>query len=72
MHSAIAHHTLTHAQAVPEQWPLASSPPVYILGTTSYGMEYQLGSAVLAVAPPSSWCPAASLLAGWGEKLKSP
>ena len=27
MHNAIAHHLLTDAQSVPEQWPLASFPP---------------------------------------------
>lgn len=39
MHSATAHHPLTHAETA----PLANFPPVYILGTTSNGMEYQLG-----------------------------
>ena len=77
MHNAIAHHSPTDAQLVPEQRsaPPGQLPPVYILGMMSYGMEYsfgQFGSAVLAVSPPSFLCPPAYLLAGQYEKLKSP
>ena len=70
MHNAIAHHSPTDAQLVPEQRfhpPPGQLPPVYILGMTSHGMEYpfgQFGSAVLAVSPPNFLCPS-SLLAGW-------
>ena len=69
MHNAIAHHSPTDAQLVPEQQsaPLSQLHPVYILGMTSCGMEYpfgQFGSAVLAVSPPSFLC-SSSLLAGW-------
>ena len=69
MHNAIAHHSPTDAQLVPEQQftPPSQFLPVYRLGMTSYGMEYsfgQFGSAVLAVSPPSFLCPS-SLLAGW-------
>ena len=69
MYNAIAHHSLTDAQLVPEQRSASPSqlPSVYTLGMTSYGMEYsfgQFGSAVLAVSPPSFLCPS-SLLAGW-------
>ena len=68
MHNAIAHRSLTDAQSVPEQWstPPGQLPPVYILGMTSYGLEYpfgQLGSAVPAVSPPSFLC-TPSLLTG--------
>ena len=69
VHNAIAHHSPTDAQLVPEQRSTAPSQlyPVYILGMMSYGMEYsfgRFGSAVLAVSPPSFLCPS-SLLAGW-------
>ena len=69
MHNAIAHHSLTNAQLVPEQQsaPPGQLPPVYILAMTSHGMEYafgQFGSAVLAVSSPNFLCPP-SLLAGW-------
>ena len=69
MHNAIAHHSPTDAPLVPDQQsaPPSQLPSVYILGMTSYGMEYpfgQLGSAVLAVSPPNFSCPS-SLLAGW-------
>ena len=69
MHNAVAHHSPTDAQLVPEQRsaPPSQLPPVYILGMMSYGMECpfgQFGSAVLAVSPPSFLCPS-SLLAGW-------
>ena len=69
MHNAIAHHSLTDAQLVSKRQsaPRGRLPLVYILGMTSYGMEYsfgQLGSAVLAVSPPNFLCPS-SLLAGW-------
>ena len=69
VHNAIAHHSLTDAQLVPEQRsaPPSQLPPVYILGMSSYGMEYpsgQFGSALLAVSPPNLLCPS-SLLAGW-------
>ena len=61
MHNAIAHHSLTDAQLVPEQRsaPPSQLPPVYILGMTSYSMEHpfgQFGSAVLAASPPSFLC----------------
>ena len=74
MHNAIAHHLLTDAQSVPEQrsTPPSQLPPVYILGMTSYGMEYsfgQFGSAVLAVSPPNFLCPS-SLLAGWAREAE--
>ena len=67
MHNAIAHHSLTDAQLVPEQRSLhpGQLPPVYILGMTPYGLEYpfgQFGSAALAVSPPNFLCP--SSLAG--------
>ena len=69
MHNAIAHHSPTDAQLVPEQRSasLGQFAPVYVLGLTSYGMEYsfgQFGSAVLAVSPPS-FLGLSSLLAGW-------
>ena len=69
IHNAIAHHSPSNAQLVPKQRsaPPGQLSPVYILGMTSYGMEYsfgQLGPAVLAVSPPSFLCPS-SLLAGW-------
>ena len=76
MHNAIAHHSLSNAQLVPKQRsaPPSQLLPVYILGMTSYGMEYpfgQFGSAVLAVSPPNFLCPS-SLLTGWaGEAEKS-
>ena len=74
MHSAIAHHLLTDAHPIPEQrsHPPDQLTPVDILSMTSYGMEYpfgQLGSAVLAVLPPSFLC--TSSLAERG-RLKSP
>ena len=74
MHNAIAHHSPTDAQLVPEQRsaPPGQLPPVYILGMMSYGMEYsfgQFGSAVLAVSPPSFLCPS-SLLAGWAREAE--
>ena len=68
MHNAIAHHSPTDAQSVPEQRSHQGQlPPVYILGMTSHGMEYpvgQFGSGLLAVHPPNFFCPS-SLLAGW-------
>ena len=69
MHSSIAHHLPTDAQLVPKQrsTPPSQLPPVYILGMTSYGMEYpfgQFGSAVLAVSPPRFLCPPAYPLVG--------
>ena len=74
MHNAIAHHLLTNAQSVPKQQsaPPGQLPPVYILDTTSRGMEYpfgQFGSAVLAVSPPNFLCPS-SLLAGWASEVE--
>ena len=41
MHNAIAHHSPTDVQLVPEQRsaPPSQLPPVYILGMMSYGME---------------------------------
>ena len=74
VHNAIAHHSPTDAQLVPKQRSAPSDqlPPVYILGVTSYGMDYafgQLGSAVLAVSPPSFLCPS-SLLAGWAREAE--
>ena len=41
-HNRIAHHLLTNAQPVPEQWSAAPGqpPPVYILSMTFSGMEY--------------------------------
>ena len=41
MHNAIAHHPLTNARAAIA--PPGQLPPVYILGMTSYGMEYPFG-----------------------------
>ena len=74
MHNAIAHHSLTHAQLVPEQRSARPGqlPPVYILGMMIHGMGYpfgQFGSAVLAVSPPNFLCPS-SLLAGWARKAE--
>ena len=45
MHNAIAHHSPTDAQLVPEQRsaPPNQLPPIYILGIMSYGMEYPFG-----------------------------
>ena len=45
MHNAIAHHSPTDAQLVPEQRsaPPSQLPPVYILGMTFHGMEYPFG-----------------------------
>ena len=75
MHNALAHRLLSDAQPAPEQRPLASFPPVSILGMTPCGMEYafgQLGSAVPAVSPLlSCLCPRQPPLAGH-EKLQSP
>ena len=58
MHNAIAHHSPNDAQLVPKQrsTPPGQLSPVYILGMTSYSMEYsfgQFGSAVLAMLPCS-------------------
>ena len=73
MHNAIAHDLPTDAQLVPEQRsPPGQLPPVYILVMTSHGMQYpfgQLGSAALAVSPPSFLCPS-SLLAGWAREAE--
>ena len=58
----VAHHQLTDAQPVPEQWqpqPACLLPAFLLLSVTSYDMEYpfgQLGSAVPAVPPPSFLC----------------
>ena len=55
MQNAIAHHSPTNSQVVPEhQLPPAPFPPVYILDITLHCMEYpfgQFGSAALAVFP---------------------
>lgn len=62
MYTAAAHHHLTDAQPVPEQWQcpaLRLLPPVLLLITMSYGIEYSLGwfgSPVLAASLPSSLC----------------
>lgn len=48
--------------AVPEQWPLSSFPPGYMLSMMPKGLEYLeypfglLGSAVLALSPPNLLC----------------
>ena len=67
MYNAIAHHSPTDAQLVPEQRsPPGQLPPVYILDMMSHGMEYpfgHFGSAALAVYPPNFLCPS-SLLVG--------
>ena len=64
MRRAIAHHLPTDAQLVPKRRsPPGQLPPAYILGMMSHGIG-QLGSAVLAVSPPSFLSPS-SLLAGW-------
>ena len=73
MHNAIAHHSPTDAQLVPEQQsaPLSQLPPVYILAMMSHGVEYpfvQFGSAVLAVSP-SSFLSTPSLC--WQGSMKS-
>lgn len=39
MLKTFVHHLLIHAQAVPEQWPLASFPPVYILRIYCYSQS---------------------------------
>lgn len=72
IHKAIVHHPLSHGQWVSQQqlalpWQL---PTVYILGIIC--TEISLGSAVLAVAPPSFLCSQSSSLAGCYEKLRSP
>ena len=61
MHNAIAHHPLTNAQPFPKQrlLPPSQLPPVNVLSMMLYVMEYpfgRLGSAVLAVPPPSFLC----------------
>ena len=45
MHNAIAHHSLTDAQLIPEQesTPPGQLAPVYILGMMFCGMEYPFG-----------------------------
>ena len=53
--------------------PSSFFPQLYTLSKVSYGLEYpfgQLGSAVLAVPPPSFLCPPRHSLVGWGEKQK--
>lgn len=48
IHNAIAHYLLTDAQLVSEQRvrapPSGQCPPVYILSTMSYSMEYPFAS----------------------------
>ena len=68
MHNVIAHHLLTNAQSVPEQWlPSPGQFPLFFLfKVMSYGVGCpfgQLGSADLAVSPPSFPC-TPSLLTG--------
>ena len=74
MHNAIAQHSLTNAQLVPEQQSVhpGQLPPVYKLGMTSHGMEYSFGHfglAVLAVSPPNFLWPS-SLLVCWASQAE--
>lgn len=60
MLKAIAHHLLTDAQPVPQQWPPASFPQLYMLSIMPHGMEHPLGplgSTVPAVSLHNSLCP---------------
>lgn len=59
LHDAAAHHQLTNAQLVPEQWQLWKiqiSPQALLLGMASYCMQSPFGhsgSVVPSVSPPS-------------------
>ena len=70
MHNTVVHHPLINAQAVPEQWslpPQSTPPSLYDVLRDVVCMEYPfglLGSAVLAVSPPSFLCTPSLLLAG--------
>lgn len=49
MHNA--HHLPANVQPVPEQWPLASFPLVYMMSMTPYAMEYQFGVSYSGCVP---------------------
>lgn len=45
VHDTVAHHQLTDAQPVSEQWnPTCSIAPILLLSMTLYGMDYPFGA----------------------------
>lgn len=72
MHSAVAHHLLTNAQPVSEQWPLASSPPRSYTDhdPICYGTSlWAVGVSCPGHVPSQLLVPLSLLSAGVGEKL---
>ena len=45
-------------------------PQLYMLGMTSYGLEYRLGQLGSAVSPPGSLCPPSLLAGGVGGEAE--
>lgn len=43
MHSAVAHHRLSHAQPLPQQWPRLPFPSVHTVSIGPCGLEHALG-----------------------------